>query len=132
MARNIFNMPRYQTPMNTSGEFNFGSLIAGRQKLVIQAAVRRQNGSCGPFGIVATKERHQRRDVVHLSNPGCCGSRVNQRLHVFEELLIALEPLICPILLAEPISQHNPKDDMCCLHLPVAIGPGFTLLTVIP
>ena len=62
--------------------------------LVVQATVRGETCTCGPLGVVAAKESHQRRNIIDLTDPRSGGCGVDQRLHVFEELLVTLEPLI--------------------------------------
>lgn len=63
--------------------------------LVIQASVRRQDRPSRPLGILGAQKRNQGRNVIDLADACCCRRRVNQGLHVLEELLVALEPLVC-------------------------------------
>lgn len=61
---------------------------------VVKTTVGRKTGASGPFGIVRTKESNQWCNIVNFSHTCCGRRRINQRLHVLEELFVGLEPLI--------------------------------------
>ena len=90
--------------------------------LVAQATVRGETCTRGPLGVIAAKESHQRRNIVDFTDPCSGGRGVDQRLHIFEELLVTLEPLIWDSIVSLRLGKCSP----------VAIGPGLTQLTVMP
>lgn len=63
--------------------------------LVVQSSIGRQTSTGSPLRIITAQESHQRRHIVHLAYTSRGRGRLDQRLHVLEELLVTLEPSIC-------------------------------------
>ena len=63
-------------------------------ELIVQTAVGRQNRARSPFGVVGAEKGDERRNIVNFANTGSCWGRVDKWLHVLEELLVALKPLV--------------------------------------
>lgn len=65
--------------------------------LIVKSTISRQTGTRSPSRIITAQECHQWGNILHFSHTSSSRRRFNQRLHVLQELFVALEPLICSI-----------------------------------
>lgn len=90
MLGNIFKV-KYS---NISIERKSSSLKPSAIHSIVQPTIGRQNRSGSPFGIISTQESNKRSDILNFAHARRSWRGLDQGLHILQELLVTLEPLI--------------------------------------
>lgn len=62
--------------------------------LIVKTTVCRQNGARGPLRVLSAQESNQGGDILNLAHTRGSRGSLDHRLHIFQELLVTLKPLI--------------------------------------